>query len=46
MNYLKPELVFAKRAFDAIHGAKDLVGILETDPTTPYLSNAAYDVDD
>jgi len=46
MKYSKPELVVMGMAIDAISGAKDLVGVLESDPTSPYLSNAAYEIDD
>jgi hypothetical protein len=46
MKYSKPELVVTGMAIDAISGAKDLVGVLESDPTSPYLSNAAYEIDD
>jgi len=46
MKYSRPELMAVEEALEAISGIKGPVGELETDPTNPYLSLAAYEVDE
>jgi len=45
-NYWKPELIAVEEAFGAIRGTKQMIFGLESDPSSPYQTVTAYDVDE